>query len=80
VRGIDFADLEPFFDSYLLTEQDERGAYGEQRFQSIGLVDKGCLFVVWTLRNAGETAHIISARRANKHETQTWNAIYARYS
>jgi uncharacterized protein len=71
-HGVDFADLEHFFDGDLLTLEDERAAYGEQRFQSVGLLKDICLFVVWALREVDERPHIISARRANKHETQAW--------
>jgi len=77
---VDFADLVPFFDGCLLTGEDEREAYGEQRFQSVGFIDQDCLFVVWVLRNAGETPHIISARKAKKHEAQKWHEFFSRYS
>jgi hypothetical protein len=36
-HGIDFADLEGFFDGDLLTREDKREAYGEERYQSIGV-------------------------------------------
>jgi uncharacterized DUF497 family protein len=77
VHRIDFKDLESFFDARLLTYEDERVAYGEQRFQSLGFVGEDCLFVVWTLRNEDETPHIISARRATKHETQGWYKYFS---
>ena len=79
-HGIDFAGLGPFFDGLVLTHEDEWAVYGEQRFLSLGVVDGGCLFVVWTLRNSDETPHIISARRATKHETQDWYRCIAGYS
>ena len=36
-HGIDFVDREGFFDGDLLTREDTRTIYSEQRFQSIGV-------------------------------------------
>jgi uncharacterized DUF497 family protein len=61
-HGIDFADLEGFFDSDLLTREDKRHGYGEERYQTIGVLTGVPLFVVWTPRGEeGEIAHLISA-------------------
>jgi hypothetical protein len=80
VHGIDFADLERFFDGDLLTREDKRHAYGESRYQSIGVLNGVALFVVWTPRgNEGDSAHLISARKAVKHEYQAWLARYAKH-
>jgi uncharacterized DUF497 family protein len=79
-HGVDFADLEPLFEGQVLTQEDERAVYGEQRFQSLGVVNGECLFVAWTLRNGGEVPHIISARRATKHETQAWYETFSKWS
>jgi uncharacterized DUF497 family protein len=74
---VDFAGLGKFFDGELLTREDTRSAYGETRFQSIGAVNSVVLFVVWTPRGACDDAvHVISARKAGKHEAQAW---YRRY-
>lgn len=76
-HGIDFADLEGFFDGDLLTREDTRDAYGEVRYQSIGVFQGVALFVVWTPRgDHGDVPHIISARKAVKHERQAWNRRY----
>lgn len=73
-HGIDFADLDPFFDGDLLTREDTRETYGEQRLQSVGLINGVALFVVWTPRGEnGDTPHIISARKAVSHEEQAWS-------
>jgi len=78
-HGVDFAGLEAFFDADLLTWDDRREPYGEPRFQSIGLVNDTALFVAWALRGAeGDVPHIISARKAVKHETQAWLERYAK--
>ncbi len=78
-HGIDFADLSPFFDGDLLTREDRRVDYGERRFQSIGFLFGVALFVVWTARGDEEDqAHLISARKAEKHEETAWLARYQR--
>lgn len=78
-HGIDFADLGDFFESDLITREDKRQAYGEVRFQSVGVMNDVALFVVWTPRGEdGEIAHLISARKAEKHEYKAWLARYAK--
>ena len=76
-HGIDFADLEGFFDGDLVTREDTREAYLEQRLQSVGVFNGVALFVVWTPRGEeGDTPHLISARRAENHEHKTWQSRY----
>lgn len=76
-RGIDFADLEEFFDGDLLTREDLRETYGERRYQSIGVFNGVPLFVVWTPRGEeGDVPHIISARKAENHEEKSWARYY----
>jgi uncharacterized DUF497 family protein len=76
-HGVDFADLDEFFDGDLLTREDKRHAYGEVRFQSVGVMNNVCLFVVWTPRGEDDDiAHLISARRAEKHEYKAWLSRY----
>lgn len=70
-HGVDLAVLSSFFDSDLLTREDTREAYSEARFQSIGWHAGEMLFVVWT-PNDDEWPHIISARKAEKHECEAW--------
>ncbi|MES2297431.1 MAG: BrnT family toxin [Pseudomonadota bacterium] len=70
-HGIDMATLSSFFDGELLTREDTRVAYGELRFQSVGWHIHQMLFVVWT-PGENEWPHIISARKAEKHERQAW--------
>jgi len=78
-HGIDFGDLEEFFDGDLLTREDKRQAYGEMRVQSVGMMNDVAVFVVWTPRGEhGDTAHFISARKAEKHEYKAWLARYAK--
>lgn len=72
-HGVDFRDLTDFFSNDLLTCEDVRYGYPERRFQSIGWVRGHVLFVVWTpVDEDGTTLHLISARRATRHEAKTW--------
>ena len=76
-HGIDFADLDDFFEGDLLTREDLRAAYGEHRHQSVGILNGVALFVVWTPRGAdGDIPHIISARKAENHEEKSWARRY----
>ena len=74
---IDFAGLADFFDGDLMTREDAREAYRERRFQSVGVSNGVVLYVVWTPRGMdGSTPHLISARKAEKHETKKWQSRY----
>jgi len=78
-HGVDFANLQEFFDSDLLTREDKRDAYGEARYHTIGVLNGVPLFVVWTPRGEdGEIAHLISARKAETHEYKARLARYAK--
>ena len=70
-HGINLAELSDFFDGDLLTREDVRASYGELRFQSIGWHAGELLFVVWTPGD-DEWPHLISARKAEKHEREAW--------
>ena len=69
-HGIDFADLEEFFDGDLLTREDKRHAYGEARYQTLGLLKARVIMVVHT--ESETVIRIISARKANKYEEETY--------
>jgi len=76
-HGIDFADLDHFFDGDLLTREDRRESYGEFRYQSVGMLHSVVLFVVWSPRGEdGGVAHLISARKAENHEEKIWARYY----
>ena len=79
-HGIDFEDLEGFFAGDLLTLEDLREPYGETRFQSVGVLEGVPLFVGWAARGGDDEPHVISARKAVKHEEQAWHRRYERYS
>lgn len=61
-----------FDDPFLLSVQDRRFEYSEDRWQSIGLVEQVALLVVHTIKeeneNEEEIIRIISARAATSRE------------
>lgn len=69
-HGIDFAELECVFEAPLVTVEDDREPFGEQRLQSLGWFRNRVVFLVWTER--GENARIISCRYGNKYETRAY--------
>ena len=73
-HGIDFAHCESIFDHPMLTQEDDRLAYGEGRLRSLGLFYGVVVHTVWVERN--EAAQLISVRKATKYEErQYWQAF-----
>lgn len=60
------ADAVDVFAGKTLTVQDTRQDYGEDRFITIGRLNKRMDVLVWTPR--GEVRRIISTRKANDRE------------
>jgi uncharacterized DUF497 family protein len=56
-----------------LEDIDMRLTYAEERVQVIGVAQGRILFVVVTMRN-DEVCHIISARKAERHEQDRYYA------
>jgi uncharacterized DUF497 family protein len=71
-RGLDFADAGVVFAGRTVTVQDERRAYGEDRFITAGHLGGRCVVLVWTPR--GEARRIISMRYAHADEETRWFA------
>jgi uncharacterized protein len=69
-HGIDFIDVPEVFDGDIVTVEDDRYGYGEQRFISFGLLQRRIVAIVHTDR--GESIRIISARKATKYEQRTY--------
>ena len=72
-RGLDFARASEVFAGVHFTGQDARVEYAEDRFITVGWLDKRLIVLVWTPR--GEVRRIISMRKANGRE----KALYTRY-
>lgn len=70
-HGIDFLDaVEVFDDLDRIEVEDKRENYGETRTQTIGEVNGVVVFMVYTHRQGKN--RIISARKANKNERETY--------
>jgi uncharacterized DUF497 family protein len=65
-RGLDFEDATKVFAGLTLTLPDERQDYGEDRYQTYGLLGDRLVMVVWTPR--GEDRHVFSMRKCNDRE------------
>lgn len=65
-HGLDFVGCEAVFNGPVITEEDARLAYGEQRINVIGFLCDGIVTMTYTER--GDDVHIISLRRATRHE------------
>ncbi|KHN51360.1 BrnT family toxin [Pectobacterium fontis] len=72
-HGIDFNDAPLVFEGFTITREDTRYEYGELRYQTLGLLgDVVVVMVAHTPR--GNDDHIISMRKADKHEQKYyWN-------
>jgi uncharacterized DUF497 family protein len=70
-HGVSFADAEGVFADPLAIHRSDPDAEGEERFVAIGLGSAGELLVVaYTVR--GESARLISARRATRREAKDY--------
>jgi uncharacterized DUF497 family protein len=65
---LDFAGCEEVFDHPVITVEDSRVAYGEQRINLLGWLNGRIVHMTYTER--GETLQVISLREATKHETR----------
>jgi uncharacterized DUF497 family protein len=69
-HGIDFIDVPIIFDGDIVTFEDDRLNYGEQRFVTLGLLQGLVMTVVHTERE--EYIRIISVRKATKYEQKIY--------
>ncbi|HLX60774.1 MAG TPA: BrnT family toxin [Planctomycetota bacterium] len=70
-HGIHFEEAAQIFDSPMLCNLDERYDYGEDRWIGIGMTRGRCIVIVYT-ETGDDTIHLISARKALKHERETF--------
>ena len=69
-HGLDFSDCESVFDGPIMTREDDRLAYGEQRINLLGLLAGQVVHMTYTERT--EDLHVISLRKATKHEARCY--------
>jgi len=70
-HGIDFLDAALIFENPTIEAIDDRGDYGEVRYNALGLSGEMVLHVVYTWRGEN-TIRLISARRANRHDAKKY--------
>lgn len=73
-HGIDLAECEAVFDEPMLTREDDRIAYGEQRFISLGWLKDRVVVLVWTDRE--DEPHLISCRDGETHEQEAYSRAF----
>ena len=76
-HGFDFAGCEAIWDNFTITREDIRQAYGEKRLVTFGILDGDPVVMVHTERRAG--SHIISLRKAEKHEARYYFKVAKDY-
>jgi len=65
-HGLDFVGCAALFDGPVITWDDTREAYGELRINLLGFLNGVVVHMTYTER--GENLHVISLRKAEKHE------------
>ena len=77
-RGLDFVGCEAVFNGPVVTWEDAREAYGEQRINLLGWLQGIIVHITYTERD--DEPHIISLRKAEKHEIRRYAKEAAGYS
>ena len=65
-HGLDFVDAPRVFEGPTFTFEDDRFAYDEQRFVTLGLLAGVAVSIVHT--ESSSRIHVISFRKATRHE------------
>lgn len=71
-HNIDLAECAAVFDYPMITKEDTRENYGEQRLQSLGMLGSVVVFMVWV--DKVDRPHLISVREATKYEQKYYYA------
>ena len=74
---LDFSGCEAIWDNFTITREDIRQAYGEKRLVTFGILEGNAVVMVYTERRAG--SHIISLRKAEKHEARYYFKVAKDY-
>ena len=72
-HGLDFAGCDAIWDHFTVTREDIRQNYGEARQVCFGLLLSEVVVMVYTERPRGP--HVISVRKAEKHESRYYRQI-----
>ena len=74
-HGLDFVGCEAIFDHPVISWEDDREAYSEQRLCLIGWFNGVLLHMTYTERK--DDLHVISLRRAEKHEIRRYAQTFS---
>jgi uncharacterized protein len=69
-HGLDFVGCEAIFDHPVVAWDDDREAYGEQRINLLGWLEGFLVHMTYVER--GDQVHVVSLRRAEKHEIRRY--------
>ena len=69
---IDFRDVPQVFDGPMIVNIDNRMDYGEIRWIGMGFL-RNIIAIIVFIEKDDDTIHIISARKANKHESKIFS-------
>ncbi|RJP30110.1 MAG: BrnT family toxin [Candidatus Omnitrophota bacterium] len=69
-HGIDFVDAVAVFDGDIVTIEDDRFEYGEQRFLTLGVLNERVVVIIHTERK--NVTRIISVRKATRYEERRY--------
>lgn len=69
-HDLDFVSSEVIFDEFMLTREDTREAYGEQRFKALGIWNGVVVALLYA--EGGQDIEVISIRKATKYETKAY--------
>lgn len=75
-HGLDFVGCEEVFDGPVLSDEDKRFAYGEQRISLIGWLRGQVVHMTYTERTGN--LHIISLRKVTRHELERYQKEISR--
>ena len=73
---LDFVGCETVFDFPVVSWDDDREAYGELRINLLGWLDGRVVHMTYTER--GDDLHVISLRKAKKHEIRRYQKAPSR--
>jgi uncharacterized DUF497 family protein len=76
VHGLDFVGCEAVFDNPVVAWDDDRKVYGELRINLLGWLNDTVVHMTYTER--GDDVHVISLRKAEKHEIRYFIAQISR--
>ena len=72
-HGLDFAGCDAIWDHFTVMREDIRQDYGEARLVCFGLLAGGLVVMDYTERPI--RPHVISLRKAEKHETRYYRQV-----